>query len=138
MIRRGDLNAPHLFLGLCFLLDPLQLPLDDHFRQVHRQLPVLHRRGGRKAEALDGRAHVLHQVVADGVVNTVVPHDQLQDVEELLHAVALLYDYLLGPVSQHRVAVFHPHRHGGRQDLQRLSHHAPRFDRMRFQQAVEN
>ena len=65
-------------------------------------------------------------------------HTILQDVYELCDGVALLHDDLLGPVSQHAVAVLHAAGHRWRQDLQSLLHYAPSLQRMSLQQAVEH
>lgn len=51
------------------VFDPLQLPFDDHLRQVHGQLPLLYGHTGGEAQALHSTDHVLHQVVAHRVVH---------------------------------------------------------------------
>lgn len=51
------------------VFDPLQLPLDDHLGQVHRQFSLLNGHAGREAKTLHRTDHVLHQVVAHGIVH---------------------------------------------------------------------
>lgn len=51
------------------MIDPLQLPLDDDFGQVHGQPPLLDGDAGCEAQPLHGADHVLHQVVPHRVVH---------------------------------------------------------------------
>ena len=64
--------------------------------------------------------------------------EELKDMDQLGDGVTFFDDDLLGPVGQHRVAVFHAQRHGRSQDLQRLSHNVARFHRMGLQKTVEH
>lgn len=60
----GQVWQPYLLV-----LDPLQFPLDDDFRQVHGQPPLLDGDAGREAQPLHGADHVLHQVMPHRVVD---------------------------------------------------------------------
>lgn len=51
------------------VFDALQLPLDDHLGQVHRQFSLLDGHAGREAKTLHRTDHVLHQVVAHRIVD---------------------------------------------------------------------
>ena len=56
---------------------PLKLPLDDDLRQVDRQLPLLEGCVGGETKSLDGRYHVLNEVLTDWEVDTIVATQQL-------------------------------------------------------------
>ncbi len=55
----------------------MELPLDDDLGQIDGQLPLLDGGVGCQPEALDGGDHVLHQMLAYRVVDSVVTTQQL-------------------------------------------------------------
>ena len=81
---------------------------------------------------------MLHEMVANWVVDLVVLHHQLQDVHQLGPGVPVLDDDLLGPVGQHGVAILHPARHAWGEDLKSLPHDSSCFNSMGFEQRVEH
>lgn len=64
-------------------------------------------------------------------------HNQMQDVYQLRHCVALLHDYLARPVGQHLVPIFHPGWNCWRQNSHRLSDDGSRFHGMSLEKTVE-
>lgn len=111
----------------------MQFPLDDDLGQLDGQPAMIDRRRRTETQSLDRVDHVLNEVVPDRIVDLVVSNDQLEDVVELLHRVALLDDDLLRPVGEHLEAVLHANRHRRRYYLERLLYDVARLHRVSFQ-----
>ena len=56
---------------------PLEFPFDNDFSEVNGKFPLLNGGIGRETQALNGRHHVLDQVLSDRVVNSMVTTQQL-------------------------------------------------------------
>ena len=72
---------------------------------VTRQRLPDRERGGTyrvgEGEALHGRDHVLYELLSDWVVDFVMFHYQMQNVQQLGDGVSLLNDNLLRPMYEH-------------------------------------
>jgi len=72
------------------------------------------------------------------IVDFVVTNQKLKNMNELSSGMALFYDYLLGPVSQHGISILHTEWHGGTENFQCLPHNATGLDSVSFKQAMKD
>lgn len=77
-------------------------------------------------------------MVSHWVVYFVVPDKKLKDVHQLGDCMALFYNNLFRPMSEHRIAVFHPEWHGWRKNLECLSYNIAGFNGVSFEEAVKH
>mmetsp|Transcript_6400 Transcript_6400/g.25864 ORF Transcript_6400/g.25864 Transcript_6400/m.25864 type:complete len:423 (-) Transcript_6400:5767-7035(-) len=103
----------------------LDLPVDHESNQVQGKAPVFGRRIGWQAEAAESIDDLGHKLRTRLVEQVRVADDQLPNVDQMRHAMALLNENFLGVADPYREAVFaagKPPRQRRGEHIERLAH----------------